>query len=353
VAKVNQDQRRGDEGSGAPLSKLKIDDVAHAVLAAQGYTLASVPPAGQRVLVRRNPPYFKNGGNLVDLTDLIHSSTAAHAIAAAQALQLRVAGLDVVALDIGKPLEEQGGVIVEINAGPGLWLHLAPWADSPRPVGEDIVAAMFPTGSDGRIPVAAIIGDGTGNAKKHLKALLTRASLRVGVASDQHITVGERQWAPQVKTPQERAALLMQNPTVDVALLETSLRELLRAGFGNDRCDVAIVLDTQAAEEATAEVTDPEPDEFMQAVRHTLGEKGVLVRPAERETTRIEAGGRTLLVREGTVFLTHTTEAPQPLGPHPAQVSARELPGLLAALAAGLVLGASEEAVKGYLGSLS
>ena len=353
VDRVNQDPRRGDEGSGAPLSKLKIDDVAHAVLAMQDCTITSVPPAGKRVLVRRNPPYFKNGGNLVDLTDSIHPSTAAHAVAAAQALQLRVAGLDVVALDIGKPLEEQAGVVVEINAGPGLWLHMAPWADAPRPIGEDIVASLFPPGSDGRIPVAALLGDATGNVKKHLAALLTLAGFRVGIASEARIVVGERRWSPEVNTPQERAGLLMQNPTVDVALLETSPRELLRAGFGNDRCDVAILMDPRASEDVTADATDPEADEFLQAVQHMLGEIGVLVHPSEREANRIEAGDRALFVVEDAIVLTHGTEEPRSLGKRPGKIAVREMPGLLAALAAGLILGLNEETLKTYLHSLS
>ncbi len=84
------------------------------------------------------------------------------------------------AVDIGQPLEEQGGVIVEINAGPGLWLHMAPWADSPRPIGEDIVASMFPPGDDGRIPVVALVGDADRGRATSLTALLTRVGLRVG-----------------------------------------------------------------------------------------------------------------------------------------------------------------------------
>src|SRR5207248_7458813 len=134
-----------------------------------------------------------------------------HAVAAARTVQLSVAGLDVVAVDISKPLEEQGGVVVEINTSPGLWLHLPPWTASPRPIGEAIVASMFPPGEDGRIPVVAIVGDATGTARKHLTALLTSAGHRVGIAGEAEIMVGERRWAPQARSPQERAGVLMQN----------------------------------------------------------------------------------------------------------------------------------------------
>jgi cyanophycin synthetase len=157
VAAVNRDPRRGDAYP-SPLRRLKLDAVGLEVLASQGYTPESVPAAGVRVLLRRNPPYIKNGGSLSDLTDRIHPEVAACAVAAAQALQVPVAGLDVVAEDIGRPLEEQGGVVVEVNTGPGLWLHMAPWADTPRPVGEAIIATLFPPGGDGRIPIVAVTG---------------------------------------------------------------------------------------------------------------------------------------------------------------------------------------------------
>jgi cyanophycin synthetase len=377
---VNSDPRRGDEGSGAPLYKIKTDDVARAVLTGQGYTLDSVPPAGAQVLLRRNPPYFKNGGRLVDLTDQIHPSTAAHAVAAAHAVQLPVAGLDVVAIDISRPLEEQGGVVVEINTSPGLWLHMAPWADNPRPVGEEIVASLFPPGTGGRIPVVAVVGDATGSATRHLAGLLTRAGLRVGTAGAAEVAVGERRWAPRTRTPQERAGVLMENTTVDVALLQTSPRELVRAGFGNDRCDVAIVLAPGSTEDdpdavATTDEFGPEPGEFLGALRHALAPEGVFVLPAEvdpaktpppveqvllvagrEESPRVHehfaAGGRALVVRGDALLVVRGREAPLALGKRPGSLTEAETSGLLAALAAGLALGLGAEALRTHLGSL-
>jgi len=349
VERVNRDPRRGAEGSGAPLSRLKIDDVARAVLAAQGYTLTSVPPAGTRVLVRRNPPYFKNGGNLADLTDHIHPRTAAHAVAAAQVLQLRVAGLDVVVEDISRPLEEQGGVVVEINAGPGLWLHMAPWADSPRPVGAAIVASLFPPGDDGRIPVVAVVGDADGAATQQLTALLGRTGQRVGRVGETGIVIGERHWAPPAATPQERVGVLMQNTVVDVALLETTPRELLHFGFGTDQCAVALVLgpDTGVA----ADEPGSQPDDCLRALRHALGTKGVLVRPAAGEAARVDAGDWSLRLQGEAVVLSQGGAAPRTLGKCPAELTGPERRGLLAALAAALGLGLDSDALSGYLQS--
>jgi len=252
IDEVNSDPRRGDDSSGKPWHKLKLDDIAIGVLRDQRLTIASVPAKGQRVLVRRQPPYFKHGGNLVDLTDVIHPSIVAHCAAACEALQLRVAGLDVVVVDIRQPLEPQRGVVVEINAGPGLWLHLAPWASSPRPVGDAIVASMFPPGDEGRIPVIALVTDGSTDIDAITAALPGRL---VGIATGDTIHVAGRQW-PITGNPHERAQQLFQYPGIELAVLQTTPDELLEHGFGNDRCEAAVV-------------QVPEGD-FMAAVRHSL-----------------------------------------------------------------------------------
>jgi cyanophycin synthetase len=361
AAKVNQDPRRGDDDSDAPLRRLKLDDVGLGVLAAQGYAPAAVLRAGQRVLLRRNPPYLMHGGSLSDLTDHIHPSVAAHAVAAAEALQLRVAGLDVVVPNIGRPLEEQGGVVVEINVSPGLWLHIAPWADSPRPVGEAIVASMFPPGEDGRIPVVAVVEDDSRAATKHLAALLAAAGCRAGIVGDGAIVVGPRRWTPPAGTPQERAGLVLQNPTVDAAILETSSQELLDAGFGNDRCDVAVVLDREAGD-------------YLQALRHALSPQGVFVLPAgqkaridlpvaqliliaaEADHPRIQshlaADGRAVVAQGDDLLLARGAALPVRLGKRPKNLAGQELSGLLAALAAALALSYTWEMLESYLESL-
>jgi cyanophycin synthetase len=371
VDRINRDPRRGDWGTRGPLYKLRLDEVAREVLAAQGHTPASVPPDGVGVLLRRTPPYLPNGGNLIDVTDRIHPSNAAHAVAAAQALQIPVAGLDVVAVDISKPLEEQGGVVVEVNVSPALWLHLAPWNDPPHPVGEEIVALLFPPGQDGRIPVAALVGADPAPAAGHLTALLTLAGSRVGRAGAAEIVIGRRRWPPPAQTPQDRAGLVLMNPTVDVALLETNPRELVRAGFGNDRCDVALVLDGAAPSDGEL---GPEIGDFAQALGHALSPEGVLVLPAGDEPgggetpvpparvllvaprgdlARVQAhraaGGRALVAEREALLLAEGAAAPVALGPCPRSLAEGESLGLLAALAAGLALGVPVATARAYL----
>jgi cyanophycin synthetase len=279
VDKVNQDPRRGEEDSDGPCYKLKLDDVARGVLAAQGCTLESVPAADQVVLVRRDPPYFKNGGNLTDLTDVIHPTTAAYAVAAARMMQIPVAGLDVVAVDIARPLAEQEGILVEINSNPGFWLHLAPWADSPRPVGEEMVRWLF-RGGDGRIPVVAIVGD-DGSVRCDLEAKLTAVGLRVGVSRPGELSSAGRSWPTDAKSPQERAFVLLRNPEVDVVIVETDGEELRRYGFACDRCDVAV---------RTATIDD----DTDRAITHALSPNGIVVTTADGAVEHLRLRGQTV-----------------------------------------------------------
>ncbi|HEY7152834.1 MAG TPA: hypothetical protein VH575_02645, partial [Gemmataceae bacterium] len=240
VEAENRDPRRGDAYP-APLRRIKLDAVALDVLAAQDYTPDSIPPKGARVLLRRHPPHVENGGYLSDVTERVHPAVAACAVAAAQALRLRVAGVDVVAEDINRPLEEQGGVVVEVNAGPGLGLHTAPWTNNPRPVGEAVVASMFPPGSDGRIPIFAVTGGRARAAARCLAALLTDRGFRVGRTNGDGVFVAGRKIVLEGAPAHEKARVLLRNSVVDAIVLEVSARELLREGLGCDRCDVALV----------------------------------------------------------------------------------------------------------------
>lgn len=124
VDEVNSDPRRGEDHATC-LSKIPLDAISLQVLAEQSYTLDSIPPAGQQVLVRRNAN-LSTGGTAADVTDFVHHEIAARAIEAARMVGLDVAGVDVVCENIGRPLEQQGGVIVEVNASPGLRMHLQP-----------------------------------------------------------------------------------------------------------------------------------------------------------------------------------------------------------------------------------
>jgi cyanophycin synthetase len=240
VAEVNRDPRRSD-GHATVLSFIKLDPVGLAVLREQGYTPESVPPAGQRVLIRRNGN-LSTGGTAEDVTDRVHPETAARAVEAARAVGLDIAGVDIVAVDISQPLETQRGAVVEVNAGPGLRMHLEPSAGRPRPVGEAIVESLFPPGHNGRIPLVAVTGvNGKTTTTRLIAHLLRRPNYVVGMSCTDGLFVGERRIDPRDCSGPRSARALLLNPQVSAAVVETARGGILREGLGFDRCHVAVV----------------------------------------------------------------------------------------------------------------
>jgi len=240
VEHENKNPLRSD-GHATSLSFLPLDALSCEVLASQGYTPDSIPPAGQRVLIRRNAN-LSSGGTATDVTDFVHPELAARAVEAAKAVGLDICGIDVIARDLGQPLETQGGVVVEVNAGPGLRMHLAPSSGTPRPVGDAIVDMMFGEGRTGRIPIVAVTGVNGKTTTTRLAAHIFRSLGRhVGMTNTEGIYYdGRRIESGDCSGPQS-AQKVLANPLVDVAVLETARGGVLRAGLGFDRCDVAIV----------------------------------------------------------------------------------------------------------------
>jgi cyanophycin synthetase len=156
VDAVNADPRRGD-GHATPLTRIRVDEIARARLGVQGLTPESVIEVGRRVLLRNNAN-LSTGGTATDATDEVHADVAASAVAAARMVGLHVCGVDVVCESVLQPLEAQSGGVVEVNAAPGLRMHLVPSCGKARSVGDAIIADLYAPGDDGRIPVIAIIG---------------------------------------------------------------------------------------------------------------------------------------------------------------------------------------------------
>ncbi len=240
IDEVNRDPRRGDDHATA-LSKLKLDSIALGVLGEQGFTPDSVPPAGKQVLIRRNAN-LSTGGTAADVTDEVHPEVAARVVEAAKMVGLDVAGVDVVALNIGRPLESQGGIVVEVNASPGLRMHVEPSSGKSRPVGEAIIDSMFAPGEDGRIPVVAITGvNGKTTTTRFITHILGTTGLKVGMTCTEGVFIdGRRVDSGDCSGPVSAQAVLS-NPMVEAAVLETARGGILRAGLGFDRCNVAVV----------------------------------------------------------------------------------------------------------------
>ena len=242
---VNSDPRRSD-GHATSLTKIRFDEIALARLEEQGLTADTVPGRGVRVVLRNNAN-LSTGGTATDVTDDVHPELAAAAVAAAQTVGLDIAGIDVVCDTMYKPLEEQGGGIVEVNAAPGLRMHLDPSFGKGRAVGEAIVGMMFPDGPDGkpdnaRIPVVAIAGtNGKTTTSRLIGRIFEANGLRVGMTSTDGIYIeGRRIDTGDCSGPRSARNVLM-HPDVDAAVFETARGGVLREGLGFDMCDVAVI----------------------------------------------------------------------------------------------------------------
>jgi cyanophycin synthetase len=240
IDKVNEDPRRSD-GHSTSLSLIKIDAVALGVLMDQGMTPDTIPPVGKKVLIRRNAN-LSTGGTAADVTDHVHPDVARHAIEAARIIGLDIAGVDMVVQDISQPLQGQRGVIVEVNAGPGLRMHIEPSSGSPRPVGESIIEMMYPGQTNGRIPIISITGVNGKTTTTRLTAhIVASTGKKVGMTCTDGIYVGGRRIdSGDCSGPQSARSVLM-NPFVEAAVLETARGGILREGLGFDFCDVGIV----------------------------------------------------------------------------------------------------------------
>jgi cyanophycin synthetase len=237
---VNSDPRRGT-GHATSLTKIRFDDIALATLAKQSYEADSVPPKGARVVLRNNAN-LSTGGTATDVTDDVHPDMAAAAVAAAQMVGLDVCGIDVVCDSVLKPLEEQGGGIVEVNAAPGLRMHLSPSFGKGRPVGEAIISTMFAPGENARIPVVAVAGtNGKTTTVRLIANILSRRGLRVGMTSTDGVYIeGSRIDTGDCSGPKSARNVLL-HPDVDAAVFETARGGVLREGLAFDRCNVAVV----------------------------------------------------------------------------------------------------------------
>ncbi len=240
VAEVNKDPRRSD-GHSTVMSFITLDSVAEAVLAQQGFTADSVPKEGHIVLIRRNAN-LSTGGTACDVTDLVHPEVAARAVEAARIVGLDIAGVDVIAKDISVSLEAQNGGIVEVNAGPGLRMHLQPSEGLSRPVGEAIIDMLFPQGENGRIPVVSVTGvNGKTTTTRLVAHILSQQGKRVGLTLTDGVYIGARRIDDGDCSGPQSARKVLTNPMVDAAVLETARGGMLREGLAFDTCDVAVV----------------------------------------------------------------------------------------------------------------
>jgi cyanophycin synthetase len=236
-SQINTDPRRGEEED-YPLNVILLEQepAARLEIERQGFGPGSVPQEGQRVLVQRN------GNAAFDVTDHVHPSVADTASLAARIVGLDIAGIDLVAEDISRPLNEQRGAIVEVNAGPGLLMHLKPASGEPRPVGRAIVDSLFPESESGRIPIVGITGTKGKTVVARLVARLLQISGKhVGLACSDGLFLGQRQLEHGDRATWAAAHKVLLNRSVEAAVFETGSSSILGEGLAYDRSQVAVI----------------------------------------------------------------------------------------------------------------
>ncbi|GKS70317.1 cyanophycin synthetase [Nitrosomonas sp. PY1] len=240
VEKINLDPLRSN-GHATSLTKIRLDEISVSHLATQGLTIESIPAKGIRIVLRNNAN-LSTGGTATDVTDDVHPELAARVIAAAKVVGLDICGVDVVCDDIMYPLEQQGGGIIELNAAPGLRMHLQPSYGKGRHVGEAIIDYMFDKNDDARIPIVAITGtNGKTTTARLIGNLFEKNNQRPGVACTDGVFVNGQCIDTGDCSGPKSARNILFHPDVDAAVLETARGGMLREGLGFDRCNVAIV----------------------------------------------------------------------------------------------------------------
>ena len=280
-SQINTDPRRGTTED-APLNALAPEKGAEIILELQrqGMTAYSIPQDGQKVLIQPN-------GNVAwDVTDKIHPSVAHAAALSARVVGLDIAGVDLVCEDISRPLDEQRGAVIEVNASPGLLAHLKPANGEVRPVGKAIVAHLFEPEDNGRIPIVGVTGtQGTSLIARMVGCLVNLTGIHVGVASGQGLYLDHRQVVKGDCIKWEAGQRLLINRTLKTAVFESNARMILSEGLAYDKCQVGIVTDMEGIE-GLAEFYIRDADDMANVVRTQVDvilPHGVAVLNAENE----------------------------------------------------------------------
>ena len=245
VAVINSDPRRGI-GHEKVLTQLQFDTQAERLMAQAGYTRETVLPEGE-VFYLRSTANLSTGGTSIDLTDVVHPDNRAMAERAIQAIGLDVGGVDFLTDDITKSYKDIGGAIVECNAAPGFRMHVAPSEGTPRDVAGPVMDMLFPPGTPTRIPIAAITGtNGKTTTSRMMAHILKGAGHTVGMTSTDGVYIDGQLTVKGDMTGPTSAQMVLRDPSVDIAVMETARGGLLRSGMGYTRCDVGACLNVSA-----------------------------------------------------------------------------------------------------------
>ncbi|MEO7295922.1 MAG: cyanophycin synthetase [Candidatus Limnocylindria bacterium] len=241
VETTNADPRRGF-GHEKVLTRIKLDEEAVSYAREQGFEVSDVPPRGNRVYLKRTGN-MSTGGISIDRTEEAHPDNVELAELAAQVVGLDIAGIDLVCPDVGVPVRETGGGIVEVNAAPGFRMHTNPTEGESQYVAKPVLDMLFPPGADARIPIVAVTGsNGKTTTARMISHIMKGMGRKVGLTSTDGIYVDGRIVRRADASGPKSASMVLQNPTVDFAVFEVARGGILREGLGYQRNDVAVVL---------------------------------------------------------------------------------------------------------------
>jgi len=271
VAAVNRDPRRAESHAGV-LSPIPLDPISLAVLASQDFTQDSIPDMGTKVLIRKNAN-LSTGGTAKDVTDLVHPQVATLAISAARQLGLDISGVDIITSDISKPLAETNGAVVEVNAGPGLRMHLEPSEGKGRPVGKAIVSMLFPKPAKALIPVIAIISaKGSSSITESVFRKAQQCFGATGLIGLDGLFVDAMKIAKRSGCAGVDVLRLCQHPDLKALVVEFSWDEFTSHGLGLSCYSLIVCADVPESELFTQ-------SELLQQLRHGLSPSGKILIP--------------------------------------------------------------------------
>lgn len=242
---VNSDPRRGF-GHEKVLTQITTNELTLNIIKDAGYTLDSVL-AKEEMLILKDTANLSTGGTAEDVTDIVHPANVSMVERISKIIDLDICGIDIMTTDISKPLSETGGAVLEVNAGPGFRMHLAPTKGLPRNVAGHVIDKLFPNGKTGRIPIVAISGTNGKTTTTRLIAHMAKMNgHRVGYTTSDGVYIQNRLLMSGDCTGPASAEFVLKDPTVNYAVLESARGGLLRAGLGFKKCDIGIVTNVAA-----------------------------------------------------------------------------------------------------------
>jgi cyanophycin synthetase len=245
VDEVNSDERRG-YGHEKVLTQITLNELTLTLIRGKGYTLDTILKKDEE-LILKDTANLSTGGTSTDVTDLVHPSNVAMAERISRIIDLDICGIDIMTSDISLPLNETGGAVLEVNAGPGFRMHLAPTQGLPRNVAAPVIDKLFPPGSTSRIPIVAITGTNGKTTTTRLLAHMARMKgYKVGYTTSDGVYIQNQLLMKGDCTGPTSAEFVLNDPTVNFAVLESARGGLLRAGLGFKKCDIGIVTNVAA-----------------------------------------------------------------------------------------------------------